>query len=342
MTTTDAKLRRNAIIAGASTILVVMALFCYLITTIDFTFGGLALGLILGYFALWHLPRIIAHSVYEAAVQRQKERPYQATVGSRKHKPAEESWTNVILPEATKTELMTLQRILRDPMSYHKRWGIAPPTGAILYGPPGTGKTLIARTLADSAGYTFLAPSPAELTNRWVGESEKAIAALYEQARESAPAVIFLDELDSVAAGRSGTAGDSGGAVRGYNNATNQLLQEIDGFKGRHDIFTVGATNRLDILDPAITSRLSMHIHIALPDQQARVHLFAIYTHPFRDRLTVDVNVLAAKGTGLSGRDIQEGCKRAVLIAESSAQETVGLREFATAFRYMFSQPPAS
>lgn len=337
MTQVEPKHRRNAIIAGVITMFIVLALFFFLALNVDFTFGGLALFFVVGYFVIAKLPAFIARNHYEAHMQEQAHATHQPARGSRGQKQADQSWTNVILLDATKTELMTLQRILLDPNTYQKRWGIAPPTGAILHGPPGTGKTLIARTLAENAGYAFFAPSPAELNNRYVGESEKAIASLYEQARRNAPAIIFLDELDSVAAGRSSTAGDTGGAVRGFNNATNQLLQEIDGFRGRHDIFTVGATNRLDILDAAITSRLSMHIHIDLPDQPARAQLFTLYTHPFRERLTVDVNVLAEKGKGLSGRDIQEGCKRAVLIAESQAQDTVGLREFALAFKRMFN-----
>ena len=207
-----------------------------------------------------------------------------------------------------------------------------PPLGAILHGPSGTGKTLIARTLAYSAGYTFLAPSPAELSNKWVGDSEKAIHALYEQARESAPCVIFLDELDALASERSSSAGDSGGAVRGYNNATNQLLQEIDGFRDRSQVFTIGATNRLDILDPAIKSRLGMQVHIGLPDSAALVRLFRIYTWPYRDRLEVSPETLAASASGMSGRDVQEITKLAAMNAEGKGRESVGEEEFSEAF----------
>lgn len=242
------------------------------------------------------------------------------------------AWNAVVLPNDAKRELMTLQRILEDPKGYKKRWGLEPPLGAILHGPPGTGKTMIARTLAASAGYEFVAPSPAELNSMWVGESEKAIRALFEQARANAPCVVFLDELDALAAQRSGSGSDRGGAVRSFNNATNQLLQEIDGFRGRAEIFTIGATNRLDILDAAITSRLSMHVHVGLPSTEALVNLFRLYTWPYRERLDVSVEMLAYGANGMSGRDVQEVCKLAAMNAESKGLDRVGISEFTETF----------
>ncbi len=250
----------------------------------------------------------------------------------RRGKRQQNAWNNVVLPEANKRELMTLQRILEDPKGYKQRWGLEPPLGAVLHGPPGTGKTMIARTLAQGAGYTFLAPSPAELSSMWVGESEKAIRALYDQARANAPCVVFLDELDALASQRSGSGSDKGGAVRTYNNATNQLLQEIDGFQGRSHVFTIGATNRLDILDAAITSRLGMHVHIGLPDTAALVNLFRLYTWPYRERLNVSAEMLAYSATGMSGRDVQEVSKLAAMNAEGRGRETVGVEEFSEAF----------
>ncbi len=258
----------------------------------------------------------------------------------RRGKSQQNAWDAVVLPENAKRELITLQRILEDPKGYKKRWGMEPPLGAVLHGPPGTGKTMIARTLAQSAGYTFLAPSPAELNSMWVGESEKAIRALYDQARAHAPCVLFLDELDTLAAQRSGSGSDRGGAVRSFNNATNQLLQEIDGFRGRGQVFTIGATNRLDILDAAITSRLGMQVHIGLPDTGALVSLFRIYTGPYRERLDVSAEMLAYSATGMSGRDVQEISKLAAMNAEGKGRDRVGVDEFSEAFaRRGFSLP---
>ena len=250
----------------------------------------------------------------------------------RRSKSQQNAWNAVVLPENTKRELMTLERILADPGGYKQRWGLEPPLGAILHGPPGTGKTMIARTLSERAGYTFLAPSPTELSSMWVGESEKAIHALFEQARAHAPCVVFLDELDALAAQRSGSGSDRGGAGRSFNNATNQLLQEIDGFRGRGQVFTVGATNRLNSLDAAITSRLGMHVYMGLPDMSALVNLFRLYTWPYRDRLDVSAEMLAESATGMSGRDVQEVSKLAALNAESRSRERVGIEEFGEAF----------
>ena len=250
------------------------------------------------------------------------------------------AWDAVVLPDANKQELRTLQRILEDPKGFRQRWGMEPPLGAILHGPPGTGKTMIARTLAQSAGYTFVAPSPAELSSKWVGDSEKAIRTLYDQARANAPCVVFLDELDALASQRSSSTHDSGGAVRTYNSATNQLLQEIDGFGRSAQVFTVGATNRLDVLDPAVTSRLGMHVFIGLPDKDALADLFRLYTWPYRERLEVSAELLAASASGMSGRDVQEISKLAALNAEGRGQETVGVEAFNDAFaRRGFSFP---
>lgn len=252
-----------------------------------------------------------------------------------------QAWHSVVLPDADKRELRTLQRILEDPQGYRQRWGVEPPLGAILHGPPGTGKTMIAHTLAQSVGYTFLAPSPAELSSKWVGDSEKAIQTLYSQARANAPCVVFLDELDALASQRSSSDSDSGGAVRTYNNATNQLLQEIDGFGGSAQVFTVGATNRLDILDPAITSRLGLHVLIGLPDTAALTELFRLYTWPYRERLEVSAEMLATSAAGMSGRDVEEISKLAAMNAEGKGQETVGVEAFSDAFaRRGFSFPP--
>ncbi len=128
------------------------------------------------------------------------------------------------------------------------------------------------------------------------------------------------------------SGGDRGGAVRSFNNATNQLLGEVDGFRGRGQVFTVGATNRLDILDAAITSRLGMHVHIGLPDTGALVNLFRLYTWSYRERLDVSVEMLAYSATGMSGRDVQEISKLATMSAEGKGRERVGIEEFGEAF----------
>lgn len=309
-------------------LLAMIPLTWWLLYSFDLGLGYIAL-IILS--ATFIFPRVAYH-LAKSLANTPKPHERRPRGSPQRKKARQDAWNAVVLPEDTKRELMTLQRILEDPKGYKKRWGLEPPLGAVLHGPPGTGKTMIARTLAHSAGYAFVAPSPAELNSMWVGESEKAIRALYDQARANAPCVVFLDELDSLAASRSSSAHDTGGGVRSHNNATNQLLQEIDGFQGHAEIFTVGATNRLDILDPAITSRLSMHIHVGLPDTTALVNLFRLYTWPYREHLDVSVEMLAYGANGMSGRDVQEVCKLAAMNAESKGRERVGMTEFTAAF----------
>ena len=308
-------------------LLAMIPLTWWLLTAFDLGLGYVVLVLLSAFFIFPRLAYALAGAISQGTKRssnNQHKRP--------RTKDQKQVWNAVILPEDAKNELMTLQRILADPKGYQQRWGMEPPLGAILHGPPGTGKTLIARTLARSAGYSFLAPSPAELSSMWTGESEKAIRALYDQARANAPCIVFFDELDSLAATRSSSAHDTGGAVRAHNNATNQLLQEIDGFRRNERVFTVGATNRLDILDAAISSRLGMHVHIGLPDTAALVNLFRLYTWPYRERLDVSAEVLAYGATGMSGRDVHEVCKLAAMNAESKGIERVGVREFSAAF----------
>nr|MDQ3398908.1 ATP-binding protein [Deinococcota bacterium] len=242
------------------------------------------------------------------------------------------AWNWVILPGGAKEELQVLQGILKNPKAYQKQWGQEPPLGMILYGPSGTGKTLIARTLAQASGYNFLAPSPAELKSLWLGESEKHIRELYHEARSSAPCIVFLDEVDAFAAQRSATGSDAGGALRVENSATNQLLQEIDGFRRSKLVFTVAATNRLDILDRALTSRLSYQVYVGLPDTEAREKLFYLYSHPYHKRLKYSLTDLARASQGFSGRDIKTLCSLAAMTAHGKNKTEVTYEEFAVAF----------
>ena len=221
-----------------------------------------------------------------------------------------EAWDRVIIPATVKQDLRVVQSVLRDYAGLQREWGQSPPLGLLLYGPPGTGKTLLARTLAATAGYAFIAVSASDILDAAVGSSEKKVHALYEQARRVAPCIVFIDEIDTLASRRSTTGMDWGGAVRGYNNTASQLLQEIDGFKtSSRPIFTVGATNRLDVLDEALRSRLSYHVYIRPPDESARRRLFELYTQPYRHKLGCSSAWLASVSSGLTGRDIREVCR---------------------------------
>ncbi len=243
------------------------------------------------------------------------------------------TWDWIVLPEDTKEELQIIQSILRDPRGYKKRWGQEPPRGIILHGPPGTGKTLIARTLARDAGYHFLAVSTADIKAKFIGESERRVRELYRSAREAAPCIVFFDELEGLASQRSSATHDSGGGGRAQNSLTNQILQEIDGFsRVKNTVFTVGATNHLELVDNALLSRLSYQIHIDLPDEQARRQLFRIYTYPYKARLAYPLTALVEASEGMSGRDIETVCNVAAMLAHGRGKEQVGHEEFGRAF----------
>lgn len=211
---------------------------------------------------------------------------------------------DLILPPDTLEELVTVQLLLSNSEEFTREWGQELPYGVILHGPPGTGKTQVARTMAKAAGFAFYAAKPSDLRDKWVGESAKAIQSLYQQARENAPALVFIDEIDAVAAKRGGA---QDGAGQEANHAVNQLLQEIDGLV-KHDkpVFTIGATNLLENLDDAVKSRLAYQILIDLPDLSAREKMWHKFAQPYRDRLEVSIEELAHASQGMSGRDIRQ------------------------------------
>ncbi len=218
------------------------------------------------------------------------------------------SWDRLVLDDATKAELQQVQLLLEDPEKA-AAYGIAPPSGILLTGPPGTGKTTIGRVLAAEASCSFYPITAADLTSKWVGESEANVARLFARARDNAPSIVFLDEIDAVAAVR--------GEVGGYaDRMLNQLLAEIDGLGGHGRVMVIGATNRPDILDPALTrgGRLSRIISVGLPDVAARRRLLDLYTTkmPLHE---VDLGAVAARTDGLSGADLGALCQQAAVVA---------------------------
>ena len=193
------------------------------------------------------------------------------------------------------------------PLNYpdvFERMDATPPRGVLLHGPPGTGKTLIAKALAGEIDSNFISIKGPEMLNAYVGESEKAVRDIFKKARQAAPCVLFFDEIDSIAPARSGGGGGAGSQVT--DNMVAQMLTEMDGMEEMRDVFVVGATNRLDILDPALLrpGRFDRSVLVPLPDAEARAAILRIHTKkkPIGD---IDYDKLAARTKGLSGAELR-------------------------------------
>ncbi|KAI3435528.1 hypothetical protein D9Q98_001594 [Chlorella vulgaris] len=209
----------------------------------------------------------------------------------------------------------TLREMIELPLCHGKRlaaYGLPPPRGALLYGPPGCGKTLLARAAAARCGANFLAVSGPELLQKWLGESEAAVRAVFEAARQASPCLIFFDEVDSIAGRRGGAGGAAGEATAA--RVLNQLLVEMDGLAGRGEVFILAATNRPQALDPALLrpGRLDHLLQVPLPDPPARLAILAASLRRCPLAADVDLAGLAGEATeGMSGADLSEVARRA-------------------------------
>ncbi len=210
--------------------------------------------------------------------------------------------------------------------------GIEPPKGILLYGPPGTGKTLLAKAAARNSKATFIELVGSELVQKFIGEGTKYVKSLFELAREKAPSVIFIDEIDAIAAKRIevGTSGE-----REVQRTFMQLLAELDGFKPLDNVKVIGATNRLDILDPAITrpGRLDRIIEIPLPDKEGRKNIFNIYIKKLNTSGNIDADKLASLTEGVSGADIKSICTEAGYFAIRENKEKITMKHIEKAIR---------
>lgn len=208
--------------------------------------------------------------------------------------------------------------------------GIEPPTGVLLYGPPGTGKTLLAKAVAHESKANFISIKGPEVMSKWVGESEKAVRELFKKARQVAPTIVFLDELDSIAPMR-GT--DTGSHVT--DSVVNQLLTSIDGLESMEGVTVIGATNRPDIIDPSLLrpGRFDRLVLIPSPDQKARLEIFKIHTEKMPLAKDVDLEDLAKVCQNYSGADIEALCREAGMIAirEDEKVKKITKKHFDTA-----------
>lgn len=201
---------------------------------------------------------------------------------------------------------------LKYPDSF-ERFGVRPPKGVLIYGPPGTGKTLLAKAVANESESNFIAVKGPELLSKWVGESEKGVREVFRKARQTAPTVIFFDEIDALASTRAGGSTDSGVTQR----VVNQLLTEIDGMEELQDVAVIAATNRADILDPALVrpGRFDRHVKIEEPDEKGRLEIFKVHTAKMPLADDVDLQRLAKNTEGYVGSDIEAVSREAVMLA---------------------------
>ena len=236
------------------------------------------------------------------------------------------TFADVAGADEAKRELAEVVDFLRSPQKYHKL-GARIPRGVLLVGPPGTGKTLLGRAVAGEANVPFFNISASEFVEMFVGVGASRVRTLFEQAKASAPAIVFIDELDAV--GRRRGAGI--GTVNDEREQTlNQLLVEMDGFDVTHEIIILAATNRPDVLDPALLrpGRFDRQVNVSLPDRQGREGILRIHTRPLRLGEDIDLGVLARSTTGLSGADLANLCNEAALVAASKNHEEVCMDDF--------------
>nr|MDO8077129.1 CDC48 family AAA ATPase [Candidatus Freyarchaeota archaeon] len=223
---------------------------------------------------------------------------------------------------------------LKNPEAF-TRMGVEPPKGVLLYGPPGCGKTLLARAVATESEANFISVKGPELLSKWVGESEKAVREVFRKARTASPSIIFFDEFDALAPRRGSGAGDSQVTER----VISSLLTEIDGLEALHDVVVMAATNRPDILDPALLrpGRFDRLILVPAPDDAARLKIFELYTRgrgmPLAD--DVDIERLTRETKGYVGADIEAVCREAAILAlrEDVNAEKVYMRHFEEAIK---------
>merc|ERR1719235_392092 len=228
------------------------------------------------------------------------------------------TWADIGGLEKVKQELKeTIQYPLDYPDKFDK-FGLPPSKGILFYGPPGCGKTLLAKAVANECQANFISIKGPELLTMWFGESEANVREVFDKARQSAPCVLFFDELDSIANQRGSSQGDAGGAA---DRVLNQLLTEMDGMNAKKTVFIIGATNRPDIIDSALLrpGRLDQLIYIPLPDQPARIGIINATLRKAPVSPQVDRNLLAEKPPGQTSSTLTEICNRSAKIAVREA-----------------------
>ena len=226
-----------------------------------------------------------------------------------------------------KQEVEEIVEFLKEPQKYTDLGGKIP-KGALLVGPPGTGKTLLAKAVAGEANVPFFSLAGSDFVEMFVGVGASRVRDLFRQAKEKAPCIVFIDEIDAVGRARAKAAAMGGNDER--ENTLNQLLTEMDGFGSISGVIILAATNRVDVLDKALlrAGRFDRQIHVDLPDLNERKEVFGVHLRPIKIDNTVDVDLLARQTPGFSGADIANVCNEAALIAARHGKKFVGKQDF--------------
>lgn len=237
-------------------------------------------------------------------------------------------WTDVGGLDNVKNEIREVFIPSEDPKAF-ERLGISPGKGILLYGPPGTGKTLIARAVASESGINFISVNGPEIASKWLGESEKAIRQIFKRAKQMAPCIIFFDEMDSIAPRR-------GRSDSSWEKVVNQLLTSMDGVESLKNVMIMAATNRPDMIDPALLrpGRFDKLIYIGLPDLESRLRILEVHSKDM-PLFNTDLLAIAEKTDGYVGADLAALCREAGLTAyrENPKTEFIDKRHFLAALK---------
>ena len=237
------------------------------------------------------------------------------------------SFKDVAGQEGAKEEVKEIVDFLKNPSKYTELGGKIP-KGALLVGPPGTGKTLLAKAVAGEAGVPFFSLSGSDFVEMFVGVGASRVRDLFRQAKEKAPSIVFIDEIDAIGRARSGKSAIGTNDER--ENTLNQLLTEMDGFGTNSGVIVMAATNRVEILDSALLrpGRFDRQIQLDLPELSERIAIFKVHLAPLKLDESLDVDFLARQTPGFSGADIANVCNEAALIAARRNSPSVNIQHF--------------
>jgi transitional endoplasmic reticulum ATPase len=238
------------------------------------------------------------------------------------------SWDDIGGLDQTKERLREMVEWPQEHPERFDKMGIDVPKGILLYGMPGTGKTLLAKAVASESNSNFISIKGPEVFSKYVGESEEAVREVFKKARQVAPCVLFIDEIDAIAPKRGGSSSDSGVGDR----VVNQLLTELDGIESLEGVTVIAATNRPDMIDPAITrpGRIDRNVEVEIPDEEARKKILEVHTRDMPLADDVDLDELAEKTEDFVGSDIESLCREAAMISlrADPEDEEVSMDEF--------------